>query len=159
MENIDWATWTPKESATLGFVRQQDDVLLIRKKRGLGAGKINGVGGRLEVGETPFEGIIREAQEELGITLLDPVVAGKLHFQFTDGYSLDCAVFVATRFKGTPTSTLEADPLWFKIDALPFDEMWADDRFWLRQVLDGKTLKGFFTFAGDEMLTQQIEWR
>ena len=61
---------------------------MIRKKRGLGAGKINGVGGRLEPGELPFAGILREAQEELGITLLDPVKRGELHFQFLDGYSL-----------------------------------------------------------------------
>jgi len=59
---------------------------MIRKKRGLGAGKINGVGGRLERGEMPLAGILREAREELGIALIDPIKRGELHFQFLDGY-------------------------------------------------------------------------
>ena len=81
---------------------------MIRKKRGLGAGKINGVGGRLERGELPLAGILREAQEELGISLIDPEKRGELHFQFLDGYSLFCTVFVASRFNGIPIETEEA---------------------------------------------------
>ncbi|MBT4161861.1 MAG: NUDIX hydrolase, partial [Gammaproteobacteria bacterium] len=45
---IDWENWEPEEVATLLFVVRDGRVLLIRKKRGLGAGKINGPGGRLE---------------------------------------------------------------------------------------------------------------
>ncbi len=50
-----WENWEPRERATLCFVRRENEVLLIRKKRGLGAGKINGPGGRIEPGETPAE--------------------------------------------------------------------------------------------------------
>jgi 8-oxo-dGTP diphosphatase len=131
---------------------------MIRKKRGLGAGKINGVGGRLEKGETPEAGIVREAQEELGITLWDANRRGELHFQFLDGYSLFCTVFVASRFAGTPIETPEAVPLWFDLHQLPFDEMWEDDKLWLREALDGKTFRGFFVFDGDKMLIQRLEW-
>ena len=158
MSEIDWSTWKPKESATLCFVRQELRVLMIRKKRGLGAGKINGVGGRLEKGETPETGIVREAQEELGITLLDANQRGELHFQFLDGYSLFCTVFVASRFDGTPIETPEAVPLWFDLHQLPFDEMWEDDKLWLPEALDGKTFRGFFLFDGDKMLSQRLEW-
>ena len=52
-QDIDWTHWTPQEHATLLFVRQADRVLLIRKKRGLGARKINGPGGRLDDRESP----------------------------------------------------------------------------------------------------------
>ena len=45
VSDIDWDTWQPEEVATLMFIIQGDSVLLIRKKRGLGAGKINGPGG------------------------------------------------------------------------------------------------------------------
>lgn len=150
--------WQPKELATLCFVRQGFRVLMIRKKRGLGAGKINGVGGRLEKGEAPGVGVVREAQEELGITPLDAVPRGELHFQFLDGYSLSCTVFVASRFDGTPIETEEAAPLWFDIRQLPFDEMWEDDELWLRGALDGKSFRGFFVFDGEKMLSQELEW-
>jgi len=47
----DWNTWTPKERGTLCFVLQEGRILLIEKKRGLGAGKVNGPGGRIEPGD------------------------------------------------------------------------------------------------------------
>ena len=55
---------------------------MIRKKRGLGAGKINGVGGRLKPGELPLAGILREAHEELRITLLTPSNGTNCIFNF-----------------------------------------------------------------------------
>ena len=67
----DWSTWTPKDTATLLFVLRGDEVLLIRKKRGLGAGKYNGPGGRLEPGETALACAVREVEEELCITPRD----------------------------------------------------------------------------------------
>src|SRR5580700_6153360 len=147
----DWSSWQPRELATLCFVRDDERILMIRKKRGLGAGKINGVGGRLERGELPLAGILCEAREELGITLIDPTKRGELHFQFLDGYSLFCTVFVAFRFDGTPIETAEAVPLWF-------DEMWEDDELWLPQVLEGISFRGFFEFDGEKMLSNQLEW-
>ena len=51
----DWSTWQPHERANLCFVVRGEEVLLIHKKRGLGAGKINGPGGRIEPGETAAE--------------------------------------------------------------------------------------------------------
>ena len=131
---------------------------MIRKKRGLGAGKINGVGGRLERGELPLAGILREAREELGITLIEPLKWGELHFQFLDGYCLFCTVFVAGRFHGEPIETDEALPVWFDLEQLPFDEMWEDDRLWLRQMLDGEPFSGFFVFDGEKMVGQRVEW-
>ena len=131
---MDWTTWEPKERATLLFVVKDGQILLIRKNRGLGAGKINGPGGRLEPDETPLEGAIRETLEELGIEALSPELRGELHFQFVDGYSLHCSVFIAPDFTGEPIETDEAIPLWTSLDALPFHEMWADDEHWLPAV-------------------------
>ena len=91
-------------------------MLLIRKKRGLGAGKINGPGGKIEPGETALASAIRETQEEIGVTPLGVEERGVLHFQFTDGYSLHCTVFVARDFEGEPIETAEALPMWFPVD-------------------------------------------
>src|SRR5690348_18102659 len=105
--HMDWQNWQPRERANLCFIVKDGRVLLIRKKRGLGAGKINGVGGKLEPGESERAGIQREAMEELGIVLIDPEPRGLLHFQFREGYSLRCRVYVATQFEGEPQSTVE----------------------------------------------------
>src|SRR5690349_13626070 len=125
LADVDWETWQPDDVATLLFVRDGDSVLLIRKKRGLGAGKINAPGGRLEAGETPLQAAIREVEEEVCVTPLAPVAHGTLSFQFTDGYKLHAHVFVAHAHNGSPTETDEAVPFFCALDALPFDEMWA----------------------------------
>ena len=50
--DIDWENWRAKDPATLVFVFRDDEVLLINKKRGLGKGKVNGPGGKVDPGET-----------------------------------------------------------------------------------------------------------
>ncbi|MDD4737047.1 MAG: 8-oxo-dGTP diphosphatase [Kiritimatiellae bacterium] len=131
LTDIDWTTWTPKEKATLLFVLRDNQILLIHKKRGLGHGKINGPGGRLEPGETPRQAAIREVIEEVGITPLNVSPSGELLFQFCDGYSLHGYVFTATDFQGELIVTDEACPEWFELDQIPSDRMWPDDRFWM----------------------------
>lgn len=144
--------WIPREKATLCFLRGCGQILLIRKKRGLGAGKINAPGGRIEPGETSCDAAIRETREEVGLTPLDPVRRAELRFQFTDGYSLCCAVFLATKWSGEVVETPEAVPLWTPDDAIPWDEMWEDDRHWLPRVLAGEALAAAFLFDGERML-------
>lgn len=151
-------TWRAGEVATLCFVIRDGQILLIEKKRGLGAGKINGPGGRLEPGETPVEAAIRETQEELGVTPLNLRWAGALKFQFLDGYSLDCSVFVADGCEGTAVETDEAVPRWTPLSEIPYDQMWADDRHWLPGVIEGGRFLGFFTFDSDQMLEKAVFW-
>ena len=150
--------WQPVHTATLLFIVQGEDVLLIRKKRGLGAGKINGPGGKIDPGETAEQCVVREVQEELKITALDPRPCGEVKFQFTDGYSVHVFVFLATEFEGTPTETDEAAPLWFNRIDIPYREMWADDVIWLPKVLDGKTVTGRFVFHKDTMLAHEVHF-
>ncbi len=154
---IDWSSWIPKERATLLFIRRDDQILLIRKKRGLGAGKINGPGGRIDPGETPEQCAIREVQEELLVTPTGVRPGGELLFQFADGYSLHGYVFTATDCTGTPTETDEAEPRWTPENAIPYREMWSDDRIWLPFLLIGHHFTGRFLFDGDAMLGYEVE--
>jgi 8-oxo-dGTP diphosphatase len=155
-DDIDWTHWTPQEHATLLFVRQTDRMLLIRKKRGLGAGKINGPGGRLDKDESPLACAIREVQEELLITPIGVELRGELAFQFRDGYALYVYVFSAVGCEGEPQETDEAEPLWYPIDAIPFDQMWADDCLWFPHLLRGEYFRGRFLFDGDALQGYEI---
>ncbi len=159
---IDWTTWQPNQRATLMFVvdEAKQQVLLIRKKRGLGAGKMNGPGGKLDPGETEVECAIRETQEELHVTALNPVKHGELWFQFVDGLAMNVGVYRATQWTGEPTETPEALPVWTPLNALPLHEMWADDAFWLREVLiEKRHFTGRFAFDDDTMLSHEVEWQ
>jgi 8-oxo-dGTP diphosphatase len=156
-EDIDWNTWVPEQRATLLFVVRDGEILLIHKKRGLGAGKINGPGGRLDPGETPLDCAIREVQEELVVTPHDISKAGELRFQFVDGLSIHGYVYRASDCDGEPQETDEATPIWTRLDAIPYEKMWADDREWLPLLLTGTYFDGRFLFDGDTMLAHEIE--
>ena len=154
---IDWSTWQPKERATLLFVLRNGHILLIHKKRGLGAGKINGPGGRIEAGESAEACAVREVEEELCVTPTHIEQRGELRFQFADGHSIHGFVFRAGGCVGEPRETPEATPFWIHLDAIPYDRMWADDRIWLPMLLEGRTFSGRFLFDADTMLGYEVE--
>ena len=157
ISDIDWARWTPHERAVLCFIFREGKLLLIHKKRGLGGGKINAPGGKIEPGESPREAAIRETQEEVGLTPLDPRPMGELFFQFTDGYSLHCIAFRAEGCEGVAVETDEAVPFWTPLDAVPYHAMWADDHEWLPLLIAGRAFRGCFIFEGEAMLEQRVE--
>lgn len=154
---IDWEAWQACDPATLVFVREPGRVLLIHKKRGLGAGKINAPGGRIEPGETPLACAVREIEEELCITPTGLEHHGENLFQFVDGYSIHVQVFSASGHIGEPQETAEAIPLWFAEAEIPYERMWADDRLWVPLLLAGRRFRGRFVFAGDAMLDAVVE--
>lgn len=154
---IDWSAWQGEIPATLLFLVQDRRVLLIEKKRGIGAGKVNGPGGKIDPGETPLESIIRETQEELCITPHEPRKVGELCFAMSDIPDIHCHVFTAGSYDGDPTETEEAVPLWTAVDAVPYDRMWEDDRHWLPALLEGRTFMGRFVFEGEKMMWREMQ--
>ena len=157
LKRINWATWNPTDQAVLCFLQRDSHVLLIHKKRGLGQGKINGPGGRIEPGESAAAAAVRETREEVGLTPIDPRQRGELCFQFRDGYGIHVRVFFAADWLGHMIETEEALPFWCRTAAIPYDRMWADDRLWLPLALRGLYVRGRFTFDGDTMLDHVIE--
>ncbi len=154
---IDWTTWQGEMLATLMFVIKDGKILLIEKKRGLGAGKINGPGGKIEPGETPLEAVIRETQEELLVTPHAPVKLGELRFSMSDCPDILCHVYRSDDFSGIPTETDEAVPAWTDLADIPYHRMWEDDRHWLPLVIGGTSFLGSFVFQGERMLWKEMD--
>ncbi|MCR8455531.1 MAG: 8-oxo-dGTP diphosphatase [Candidatus Korarchaeota archaeon] len=135
---------------TLLYIVENGKVLLIKKKRGLGAGLYNGIGGKVEEGEVPLQAVIRECIEEIGAEPLEIEWVGLLEF-YNDGVLYGFVhVFKARGLKGEPRESEEAAPMWFEIDKIPYDKMWEDDKFWLPLVLEeGKKVYGRFYFLNN----------
>ena len=159
--------WTPRELGTLVFVERdcapanahrRREVLLIHKKRGHGAGKVNAPGGRVEPGETPHECAVREVREEVGLRCSDLEPAAQLRFHDTvNGFDMRGFVFLARTFEGNAVETPEAAPFWCAWEAIPYHEMWDDDRYWLPRLRARELVRGDFVFANDALVTHRIE--
>jgi len=141
--------------ATLCFVvdRSTNRVLLGRKKRGFGAGKLNGFGGKIDRGETAVDAVVREVREECGLVLSTEglVHLGAIRFDFpwNRSFDHDVRVFLATAWTGVPQETEEMSPFWASCAAPPFEQMWADDRYWLPIALSMTQFTARFSFAQD----------
>ena len=110
------------------------EILLAMKKRGSGEGKWNGVGGKLEEGESWEEGMIRETQEEIFVTPIKYLEIGDLRFTKAEVHS---KVYLVYEWDGEPTESEEMRPQWFNENEIPYDEMWENDATWLPKILAG----------------------
>ena len=112
----------------LCIIHQHPRILLGMKKRGFGAGRWNGFGGKIREGETIENSLIREMEEEAGIKLGKFKKLGILDFKFEkSGEEIEVHVFKGNDFSGEPRETEEMRPKWFHIDEIPFESMWPDD--------------------------------
>lgn len=144
---------------TLCIVHQNNRVLLGMKKRGFGAGRWNGFGGKVHPEETIEAAAVREMQEEAGITPQDLRKIGLLEFNFrgTDDV-LEVHVFKCTAFAGEVGESEEMRPEWFALTAVPFDQMWQDDPHWFPSFLENKKFRGRFLFdEKDAIIESDLE--
>lgn len=124
-------------------------ILLGMKKRGLGANKYNGFGGKFDEGETAVECAKRETEEECGLRPRTMEWRAQLLFTFRDsGGVMRVHVFEASDFdEADLVETEEMAPRWFDCDRVPFRSMWNDDVFWLPLLLDGVRFEAWFDYA------------
>ncbi|ADU30952.1 NUDIX hydrolase [Evansella cellulosilytica] len=69
---------------TICFLKRGNEILMLNREFPEWMGVWNGVGGKIDDGETPLECILREVNEETGITLKDKQVTYKGNITWTD---------------------------------------------------------------------------
>ncbi len=141
------------------MIHDDERVLLGMKKRGFGAGRWNGFGGKVSAEESIEDAARREVEEEAGILVRDIEKRGIIEFEFKGNPEiLEVHVFHSSVFEGEPRESDEMRPAWFLRGEIPFDEMWPDDRHWVPMFLEGKRFRGKFLFGeNDEVLDMNLE--
>ena len=136
---------------TVCVIHKHPKVLLGMKKRGFGAGRWNGFGGKVEEGETIEEAALREVREEAGIAVKEIEKYGIIDFETKDKPEiLEVHIFKGNDITGEPVESEEMRPSWFHVDDIPFDTMWPDDIYWFPLLLAGKKFKGRFLFDNSD---------
>lgn len=135
---------------TLCFLTRADRVLLLHRRRPPNQGLWNGVGGRLEPGETPLAACLREVQEETGYRLASARFGGLLTwsgFEIADG---GLYLFTAEAPSGKPMPTAEGELRWWpraRVQTAP--EVVSNLHFVLPPLLDGAPPQVYhMTYAG-----------
>jgi 8-oxo-dGTP pyrophosphatase MutT (NUDIX family) len=148
--------------ATLALIIKNDFILLGSKqgKPEIGAGTLNGPGGKMEVGETPLECVIRETEEEVGIQLI-PEQTKKIAIVtfYAEGVAdFEVHVFRSYAFTGEPKETESMIPHWFPMTEIPYDRMLESDSHWLPRALAGEPFSAnvYYTTRGEGF--QKVEF-
>ena len=150
---------------TLIFLRKGDEILLAMKKRRFGAGKWNGVGGKCEPGETLGQAAVREAREEIGVSLqekdLELVGDIKFYFPHKEDWNQEVFMYTTREWTGEITESEEMKPEWFSLKNIPYESMWAADSKLLPYILENKKIQGevYFGAEGEGNTVEKIEVR
>ncbi len=131
------------------------EVLLGEKKRGDGAGTYEGYGGKVERSDASIEhAALREFMEESN------TVPSALHkfgiiglYLPGNDFVMQCHLFYGYGLDGEPQETDEMKPFWFPVDAIPFDMVGDDYRYWWHLFRNDKMFIGTFTFNEQNKVT------
>jgi len=105
-----------------------NSVLLIRGAKGkkLWAGKLNGIGGHVEKGESISQAAERELLEETGLTCEKMLFCGQIIVDTGMDRGIAIFIFKAENEKGKIKNSVEGIIDWHDVDALHADELVSD---------------------------------
>ena len=122
-------------NCTLCYLEREDSYLMLhrtKKKHDLNHDKWIGVGGKFEDKESPEECILRETQEETGLTLTDYRYRGIVTFVSNEAETEYMHLFTATDWTGTPIVCNEGELAWIKKKDLFSLTLWEGDKIFLK---------------------------
>ena len=136
--------------ATLCYVKHNGHTLMIhrvKKENDMHAGKWNGLGGKLDAGETPEECVIREVWEESGLRIRNPDLHGILTFPgFANDEDWYAFIFTATEFEGELIESNEGVLRWIPDAELLALNLWPGDQIFIPWLVEQKFFSGKFTY-------------
>lgn len=145
--------------ATLCYVRSAGKTLMVhrtKKANDMHMGKWNGLGGKLEAGETPEECAVREVLEESGLCISNPILKGLLTFPaFANDEDWYAFVFIATQFEGQLIDSPEGVLEWVDDAELLRLNLWDGDRIFIPWLDQPGFFSGKFLYKNGEFIGHQ----
>lgn len=147
---------------TLCLIVKDDQVLMMyrnKKKNDVHMNKYNGLGGKLERGESKRRGILREVKEEANIKLTNYEYVGKIRFKNFGNHKTELMYcFVAYEFEGEIAECNEGELSWIdKNDVLSLP-LWEGDQYFIMDIINNKKFKGFLHYDGEHVVNHQMKY-
>ncbi|MBD3168782.1 MAG: NUDIX domain-containing protein [candidate division Zixibacteria bacterium] len=121
---------------TLCYIRDDGKTLMlhrVKKANDMHEGKWNGLGGKVQPGESPEECVIREIKEESGLEIDEPQLKGVITFpKFDDIEDWYVFVFTTDKFSGELIDSNEGVLKWIPDGQLLDLHLWDGDRIFLK---------------------------
>ena len=122
-------------NTTLCYIERGEQYLMlhrVKKEHDLNHDKWVGIGGKFERDETPDECLLREAQEETGLTLTDYRLRGVLTF-ICDPWESECIfLYTATGYEGKLTDCPEGTLEWVRKNEIHKLNLWEGDKIFFK---------------------------
>jgi 8-oxo-dGTP diphosphatase len=147
--------------ATLCYLKQNGKTLMlhrIKKANDIHAGKWNGLGGKLEPGESPEQCVIREVGEESGLTIAQIRYHGLLVFADFKGDDWYVWVFTSEQFNGELLDSNEGHLAWVADELVPSLNLWPSDLIFLPWLENDGVFSARFQYAGEDMLSHTVSF-
>jgi 8-oxo-dGTP diphosphatase len=146
--------------ATLCYLKADGKTLMIhriKKENDMHQGKWNGLGGKLDPGESPEECVIREVREESGLVIVKPHLKGVLTFpKFAKNEDWYAFVYLAREFSGYMIDSTEGVLKWIRNDRLLELDLWAGDYIFLPWLEQPGFFSGKFIYQSGELLDYNV---
>jgi 8-oxo-dGTP diphosphatase len=97
-------------------------------------------GGKIEAGETPEQALVRELNEELGITATIGPPVTHIRHNYRHGGAVDLRFYAVREFAGEILNRIYHQVRWVKLEELASYEFLAADRGLIRDLAAGKLL-------------------
>ncbi len=127
---------------TLTFLLRDGDVLLLRGAPGKRrwAGRLNGIGGHVEPGESVLAGALREVREETGLEPQDLALRGVIHVSppSPSEPGVILFVFLGSAPLGEVAASAEGQLAWHPMSALPTPDVLEDVPLLLPRLLSAQ---------------------
>lgn len=148
--------------ATLCYLRKNDQTLMIhrvKKRNDIHQGKWNGLGGKLEPGESPEDCVRREVEEESGLLVKKMWLKGFLSFPgFANDEDWYAFVFVIPDFEGQLIESAEGDLKWVDNSELLQLNLWEGDRIFLPWLDRSGIFSGKFVYKDGSLVEHSVSF-
>ncbi len=148
--------------ATLCYLRKDGRTLMIHRVKKAGdihAGKWNGLGGKLEPGETPEECAVREIREESGLVARRLELKGILSFPgFANDEDWYAFVFLVPEFEGQIGESQEGYLQWIESEGIHDLNLWEGDRIFLPWLDQPGFFSGKFVYKNGGLVENSVNF-